>query len=33
MIKIEPSHDVDCDDLDEMFELLLEAEVVDGPPG
>ena len=25
--------DVDCDTLEEMYELLLEADVVDGPPG
>ena len=24
---------VDCDDLDQMHELLLEADVVEGPPG
>ena len=26
-------HSVDCDDLDQMHELLLEADVVEGPPG
>ena len=25
--------EVDCDTLDQMYELLLEADVVDGPPG
>jgi hypothetical protein len=24
---------VECDDLDQMHELLLEADVVEGPPG
>ena len=33
MIKTQKAHEVPCDDLDEMFELLIEADVVDGPPG